>query len=181
MEVKNVALILRKQNDGKLLIVGSALEIPIEITDDEEYLFLCDIEIKPKHIFHEYQKDKGNTPNKLLVNGALNWENYKNKIKMKTLIIFLFLSLSCKGQQVDKVAHFGVGYITSATTSALANKQSPWKSITIGIGSAFAVGTVKELYDCSKGGKFNFKDLGWTTFGGGLGAVTIRFTIRSTI
>jgi len=81
MEVKNVALVLRKQDDGKLLIVGSALEIPIEIKDNEEYLFLCDIEIKPKHIFHEYQKDKGNTPDRLLVNGALNWKNYNTKMK----------------------------------------------------------------------------------------------------
>ena len=82
MEVKNVALVLRKQDDGKLLLIGSGLEIPIEIIDDEEYLFLCDIEIKqPKHIFHKYEKDKGNTPDRLLENGALNWKNYKNKIK----------------------------------------------------------------------------------------------------
>jgi hypothetical protein len=81
MEVKNVALVLRRQDDGKLLLIGSGLEIPIEIIDDEEYLFLCDIEIKPKHIFHKYEKDKGNTPDRLLENGALNWKNYKNKIK----------------------------------------------------------------------------------------------------
>jgi hypothetical protein len=85
MKLKTTALIIRKTIDGKLLIIGSAIEIPLEIIDDEEYLFIGEIEIKPNHIFHEYKFDKGNTPNELLNankndGAALNWQNYKNKI-----------------------------------------------------------------------------------------------------
>jgi hypothetical protein len=85
MKLKEVALILRKTTDSKLLIVGSSLDLPVDIVDDEEYLFLGEIEIIPKHIFHEYKFDKGNSPNELIStkhNGAgLNYKNYKNKIK----------------------------------------------------------------------------------------------------
>jgi len=100
---------------------------------------------------------------------------------MKTLIIFLFLSLSCKGKQVDKVAHFGVGYVIGATSSALTNKQKPIVNISIGFGAGLVVGTAKELYDKSKGGQFNYKDLGATVLGSALGTITIRYTIRKTI
>lgn len=103
-------------------------------------------------------------------------------MKRIILILILILSFSCKAQHVDKVAHFGVGYVSSATTSALTNKQTPWINITIGIGTAFVIGTSKELYDCNKNNvKFNWKDLGWTVAGGAVGAITIRYTIRSTI
>lgn len=103
-------------------------------------------------------------------------------MKKIILILILLLSFTCKSQQVDKVAHFGVGYITSATTSALTNKQSPWINITIGVSTAFIVGTGKELYDCNKNNvKFNWKDLGWTVAGGVAGSITIRWTIRNTI
>jgi hypothetical protein len=85
MKLKTTALIIRKTVDGKLLIMGSATEIPLEIIDDQEYLFIGEIEIKPKHIFHEYKFDKGNTPNELLNanrnhGAALNWKNYKTKL-----------------------------------------------------------------------------------------------------
>jgi hypothetical protein len=101
--------------------------------------------------------------------------------KMKTLIIFLFLSLSCNGQQVDKVAHFGVGYVIGATSSAVTNKQKPIVNISIGIGTGLVVGTAKELYDYRVKGQFNYKDLGATVLGSALGTITIRYTIRKTI
>jgi uncharacterized protein YfiM (DUF2279 family) len=101
---------------------------------------------------------------------------------MKTLIIFLFLSLSCNGQQVDKVAHFGVGYVATATTSALLSKKSPFVNITVSLGTAIVIGTAKELYDLKvKKTVFNGKDLFWTVMGGASGIVTIRYTIRKTI
>ncbi len=81
MKIENVALILRRQENGQLLIVGSAFDVPIEIKDDEEYLFIGNIEIIPRHTFHEYMKDKGNTPDRLIMNGGLDWKNYKNKIQ----------------------------------------------------------------------------------------------------
>jgi len=84
MKLQTVALIIRKSIDGKLLIMGSSLDIPVEIIDDEEYLFIGEIELKPKHIFHEYKHDKGNSPNELLSpkndGGGLNYKNYKNKL-----------------------------------------------------------------------------------------------------
>jgi uncharacterized protein YfiM (DUF2279 family) len=100
---------------------------------------------------------------------------------MKTLIVFLFLSLSCKGQQVDKVAHFGVGYVLGATSSALTSKQKPIVNISIGVGTGIIIGTAKELYDYRVKGQFNYKDLGATVLGSALGTITIRYTIRKTI
>ena len=85
MKLLQVALIVRKSIDGKLLLLGSSLDdLPI-IIDDNEYLFIGEIELKPKHIFHDYEYDKGNSPNELLSNknsdgGALNFKNYKNKL-----------------------------------------------------------------------------------------------------
>ena len=85
MKLLQVALIIRKSTDGKLLLVGSSLnDLPI-IIDDNEYLFIGEIELKPKHIFHDYKYDKGNCPNQLLndhnaYGGGLNYKNYKNKL-----------------------------------------------------------------------------------------------------
>ena len=93
----------------------------------------------------------------------------------------MLISFNGYSQQVDKVAHFGVGYVASATTSALMSKQTPWKNIAIGIGSSVVLGTAKELYDYNKKGVFNYKDLGATVLGGVLGSVTIRWTIRKTV
>lgn len=85
MKLQKVALIVRKTIDNKLLIMGSSLDNPIEIIDDNEYLFIGELEIKPKHIFHEYKYDKGNTPNEMLSSNhegaGLNYKNYKNKLK----------------------------------------------------------------------------------------------------
>jgi hypothetical protein len=100
---------------------------------------------------------------------------------MKTIILFLLISFNSISQQVDKVAHFGVGYVLGATSSALTNKQKPIVNISIGIGTGLVVGTCKELYDKSKGGQFNYKDLGATVLGSALGTITIRYTIRKTI
>ncbi len=118
-----------------------------------------------------------------MVNSPLQMDMFLNMQinKMKTLIIFLFLSISCKAQQVDKVAHFGVGYVLGATSSAITNKQKPIVNISIGVGTGLVVGTCKELYDKSKGGQFNYKDLGATVFGSVVGVITIRYTIRKTI
>lgn len=100
---------------------------------------------------------------------------------MKKLIILL-ISFNGYSQQVDKVAHFGVGYITSATTSALMSKQTPWKNITVSFASAVVLGGCKELYDLKvKKTAFNGKDFFCTVMGGASGIVTIRYTIRKNI
>lgn len=100
---------------------------------------------------------------------------------MKKLILFLLISSNANSQQVDKVAHFGVGYVIGETSSALTNKQKPIVNISIGIGTGLIVGTAKEIYDKSKGGQFNYKDLGATVLGSALGTITIRYTIRKTV
>jgi hypothetical protein len=100
---------------------------------------------------------------------------------MLKILIPMAFCISCKAQQVDKVAHFGVGYVLGATSSALTNKQKPIVNISIGVGTGLVVGTCKELYDKSKGGQFNYKDLGATVLGSVLGTITIRYTIRKTI
>ncbi len=100
---------------------------------------------------------------------------------MKTIILFLLISLNANSQQVDKVAHFGVGYVIGATSSALTSKQKPIVNISIGIGTGLIIGTAKELYDYQVKGQFNYKDLGATVLGSALGTITIRYTIRKTI
>ena len=100
---------------------------------------------------------------------------------MKTIILFLLISFNGVSQQVDNVAHFGVGYVLGATSSALTNKQKPIVNISIGVGTGIIVGTAKELYDYRVKGQFNYKDLGATVLGSALGIITIRYTIRKTI
>ena len=79
------ALILRKAGN-KLLIMGTSMNIPEGIKDDEEYLYIGEAKLTPAHIFHEYKHDKGNSPNELLSHSkhdgaGLNYNNYKTKIK----------------------------------------------------------------------------------------------------
>lgn len=100
---------------------------------------------------------------------------------MNILILFLLISFNANSQQVDKVAHFGVGYVLGATSSAVTNKQKPIVNISIGIGTGIIIGTAKELYDYRVKGAFNYKDLGATVLGSTLGTITIRYTIRKTI
>lgn len=99
-------------------------------------------------------------------------------MKKILLILLLLIAFNSYSQKVDKVAHFGVGYVIGATTSALTSKQTPLVCISIGVCSGFVVGTAKEIYDYLDYGKFNFKDLGATVLGSGLGSVTIRIAIK---
>lgn len=78
MNLKTTALIIRKDGDG-LQIFGKSLD-SLELIKDGEYLFLGEITLEPKHIFHKYKKDAGNTPDSLLLYGGLNHKNYKEKI-----------------------------------------------------------------------------------------------------
>ena len=80
MELKDVALIIRKTESG-LLIIGQSLSDLPEITDNDEHLFIGSISLNPIHIFKGYEKSPGNTPNELLSKGGLVHGNYKEKIK----------------------------------------------------------------------------------------------------
>ena len=85
MKIKNVALIVRKLPYGGVLIFGKGVEVQKEISDrdddDGDYLILGGLELDDKHIFNEYNHDKGNSPDKLLLGGGLDHKNYKKKIK----------------------------------------------------------------------------------------------------
>lgn len=80
MELKNVALVIRKTPDGGVLIFGKGLDVPVDLLEGEN-LFLGNITVEPKHIFNGYKLDAGNTPDKLLIGGGLDYKNYKHKIK----------------------------------------------------------------------------------------------------
>lgn len=102
---------------------------------------------------------------------------------MKKVAVILLMAFSANGQ-TDKVAHFGVGYITGATTSATVlrfsnGKNKTLKTLSFGIASGLIVGTGKELYDLKSYGVFNWKDLGATVIGSALGSVTVRISINN--
>lgn len=104
---------------------------------------------------------------------------------MKHLFTIIILTIStCSLTQVtDKVAHFGVGYISGAITSSItlihSNGKNEWfKSLSIGTASGVLLGTAKELYDYRSYGKFDWYDLGFTVLGSALGSVTIKISIN---
>lgn len=104
-------------------------------------------------------------------------------MKIILLISTLFFSITSFTQiQTDKVAHFGVGYITGVASSSIIlthtkGKNEWFKSVGIGIGTGIVIGTGKELYDEWKYNGFDFKDLGVTVLGSALGSVSIKITI----
>jgi hypothetical protein len=102
---------------------------------------------------------------------------------MKKLILFftialISLNLNAQGKgafAVDKVAHLGVGYISSSVvTSALRAKGMPIHySVGLGWLTATALGIGKEIYDKKHGGVFDDEDLLSTSFGGLCGSLTV--------
>lgn len=82
--------------------------------------------------------------------------------------------------ETDKVAHFGVGYITGATATVVLHKVIEDKNTATALGAfaAFVLGAGKELYDAKKGGDADELDA-WATFYGGVaGAITVRYAYR---
>lgn len=111
----------------------------------------------------------------------------------KDLIMFVFtlffgifimsLITKCNAQEIgkDKYYHFYYGSFASGLSTVLylnSNPQATLKSkITLAVGSAFALGLAKELYDTRKGGSgFSVADLTATT----LGALPITIIIKLT-
>lgn len=80
--------------------------------------------------------------------------------------------------QTDKVAHFGVGYAVSATTTAICQRYEVKHPVLIGISVSTLIGIGKEIYDAqSNKGVSDWKDAGSTIIGGILGSVTVRISI----
>jgi len=98
----------------------------------------------------------------------------------KLLLLFLFLSISCKAQviQNDKLLHMGGSYvISSGVTSLVYNKtNNKEKSIIVGLAVSLLVGGIKELCD-KKQGDSDWNDMLANTLGASLGVATIRIAI----
>lgn len=102
---------------------------------------------------------------------------------MKTLIFALLISTTVSAQiQTDKVAHFGVGYVSGVIATGLTkpSKLTWFKSIAIGFGTSATLGIGKEIYDKSKGKEFSYKDIGATVLGGIIGSVSVKIVIFKT-
>ena len=85
MKIEKVALIIRKLENGEVMIFGTGFEVSRELTPndpaEEDHLVLGSMEILEEHVFNGYKKDAGNTPDELLTKGGLDHKLYKNKLK----------------------------------------------------------------------------------------------------
>lgn len=113
-----------------------------------------------------------------------NLDDKANPLKTLTLVVLLFTSNSfAQVVQTDKVAHFGAGYVAGAITAGVAlpignGKNEILKMFPVSIGVGLALGTGKELYDKSRGGKFDYKDIGATALGAVIGSMSVTIPIK---
>jgi VanZ family protein len=96
---------------------------------------------------------------------------------MKTLF-FTILPLFAMSQPVDKMLHFGAGYIIGSATSALTYDFKINKHIEIGIGAATLAGLGKELRDQYVYQGFDIMDAVTTVAGGVCGSLTIKIALN---
>lgn len=81
IKAKTTAVVLRKSEDGKVMILGSVLDnLDGVLFDENEYLFIGELTLTPKHIFHTYKIAPGTSPNELLMNDGLDYKSYKTKL-----------------------------------------------------------------------------------------------------
>lgn len=90
----------------------------------------------------------------------------------------LILPLISKGQMDDKTKHKIAGNVITygVSESVFQATKKPYLSIFAGLGAGLLAGVTKEVYDKSKGGKFDGFDFGATAFGSALS--TMVFTVR---
>jgi len=98
----------------------------------------------------------------------------------KSLLILSLLSTTVNAQKlpVDKVAHLGVGFISSSMTTAILTRYDVKRPALIGFGVGFALGVGKEIADIYTGGNPEFKDACATILGSALGCFTIKIAIK---
>jgi hypothetical protein len=96
---------------------------------------------------------------------------------MKTLF-FTILPLFAMSQPIDKMLHFGAGYIIGSATSAITYDFKINNHIEIGIGAATLAGLGKELYDQYKYKGFDPIDFIVTAQGGVCGSLTIKIALN---
>jgi hypothetical protein len=117
---------------------------------------------------------------------------------MKNLLIAFILLISFSafsqvekkilGFPEDKVNHFTVGYMSGFVSNAVTYKilsehtklnlfACKFISTSVGVGSGFLLGHLKEKYDSNHGGFYNKKDLKATGYGSIAGSFTITIII----
>ena len=95
---------------------------------------------------------------------------------MKTILLII-LPFFAMSQSMDKMLHFGAGYIVGSATSAMTYDFNINNHIEIGIGAATAVGLGKEIYDQYKYKGFDPFDFIVTAQGGVFGSVCIKISL----
>jgi hypothetical protein len=95
---------------------------------------------------------------------------------MKTILITI-LPLFAMSQPVDKMLHFGAGYIIGSATSATTYNFKINNHIEIGIGAATLAGLGKELRDEHIYKGFDVMDAVATVAGGVCGSLTIKIAL----
>jgi hypothetical protein len=96
---------------------------------------------------------------------------------MKILLLTI-LPLFAMSQPVDKMLHFGAGYIIGSATSAMTHNFKINNHIELGIGAATLAGLGKELRDQYVYQGFDIMDAVTTVAGGVCGSLTIKIALN---
>lgn len=101
------------------------------------------------------------------------------KLLSLCIVISLWTNVNAQIQQ-DKVNHFFAGGMISYGTSLVAYKvtHNKIKSILIGLGTGFAAGAAKEIYDSTGRGFYEVKDFLWTCIGSSMSSVSVCIIIE---
>lgn len=94
--------------------------------------------------------------------------------KVSYIVLSLLIALNCYSQR-DKALHFSAGFVVSGLSSLGKNKN---EKIVIGVGTAFAAGVAKEMYDKNRGGKFDMRDVWFTATGGLFGTIIFSYIVK---
>ena len=95
---------------------------------------------------------------------------------MKTILITI-LPFFAMSQPIDKMLHFGAGYIIGSATSAITYNFKINNHIEIGIGAATLAALGKELRDEHVYQGFDVMDAVATVAGGVCGSLTIKIAL----
>jgi hypothetical protein len=95
---------------------------------------------------------------------------------MKTILLTI-LPLFAMSQPVDKMLHFGAGYIIGSATSAITYDFKINNHIELGIGAATLAGLGKEIRDQYVYQGFDVMDAVATVAGGVCGSLTIKIAL----
>jgi len=96
---------------------------------------------------------------------------------VKTILLTI-LPLFAMSQPIDKMLHFGAGYIIGSATSAITYDFKINNHIEIGIGAATLAGLGKEIRDEHVYQGFDIMDAVATVAGGVFGSLIIKISLN---